>query len=440
MFCTYCGAKLRDGAKFCTSCGKPVRTNTVNLAKAGAKQILAALKDRDINASATPGEVSCKPDAAQSAFMKLLKKGLLVLAMLLALPSALSAQNKLSQVTGPFTVSLSNGNPALTYTVEFEGAVASGETFDGGTTFYPSGGNTPHTEINGYFHSKDYVIMKVRVEEDFGVVDNWEVATDSGEAEKLFRVKNGILGETLVSETRDLSKGSEAVFKIPVPSNGSHLYIHLQIRQKVADGYKSWVQQGREFTLAMGDAAEHTINSDAGDSGENGWVVPAAIAGALGAGGLALKGRKKKKVAAKKPEKASKDEKKKSDDDKQDEDDEDDEENATYEMRIRKDFGDTLTPGGGPQNVYARIVRIPQGGTAATDSGLTSKISITGDGYLNVSGQRLAGGYMSASVEAPQGGSIPDEAVVNFRLTGGGGAFTNRMHFKIAKSEIIFFQ
>ena len=473
MYCTKCGTKLREGAKFCQACGQPVpkvkpalsaesvnkptvstdrtakapadktavkseiKDMAVDMAKAGAKQILAALKDRDINASATPGEVSCKPDAAQTAFMKLLKKGLLVLAMLLALPSALSAQNKLSQVTGPFTVSLSNGNPALTYTVEFEGAVASGETFDGGTTFYPSGGNTPHTEINGYFHSKDYVIMKVRVEEDFGVVDNWEVATDSGEAEKLFRVKKGILGETLVSETRDLSKGSEAVFKIPVPSNGSHLYIHLQIRQKVADGYKSWIQQGREFTLAMGDAAEHTINSDAGDSGENGWVVPAAIAGALGAGGIALKWRKKKKAAAKKPGKASKDEKKKSEDDKQDEDDE---EKATYEMRIRKDFGDTLTPGGAAQKVYARIVRIPQGGKAATDSVLTSKISITGDSYLNVSGQNLSGGYMSASVEAPQSGSIPDEAVVNFRLSSGGGSFTNRMHFKVAKSEIIFFQ
>lgn len=459
MFCIYCGTKLRDGAKFCTSCGKPVKTagkpdsattaNTdvnleikekaLDLAKAGAKQIIAALKDRDINAPATPGEVSCKPDAAQNAFMKLLKKGLPVLIALFAMPLAMTAQNKLSQVIGPFTVSLNNGNPALTYTIEFEGAVASGEMFDGGTTYFPSDGKTPHTEINGYFHSKDYITMKVRVEEDFGVVDSWEVATDFGEAEKLFRVKQNIMGESLVSETRNLSKGSDAIFKIAVPSADSHLYIHLQVRQKAADGYRSWVSQGREIILASGDAVGQTIDSDAGSAGENEWVVPAVVLGGLAAGGLALKMRKKKK--SKDKDSARKEQEKKSDKkDTKDEEKDDDEEKATYEMRIRKDFGDTLTPGAAAQKVYARIVRIPQGGAAATDPALTAKISITGDGYLNVSGQSLAGDYMSASVEAPQRGSIPDEAVVNFRLASGGGSFTNRMHFKLAKNEIIFFQ
>lgn len=102
MYCTKCGAKLREAAKFCHACGQPVtkvkpapadktavrseiKENAVDLAKVGAKQILAALKDRDIDASATPGEVSCKPDAAQSAFMKMLKKGLLCFLILVGL-------------------------------------------------------------------------------------------------------------------------------------------------------------------------------------------------------------------------------------------------------------------------------------------------------------------------------------------------------------------
>ena len=119
MYCTKCGAKLREAAKFCHACGKPIaranqaartvearnrstddvsrtvkaqadktavkteiKEKALDLAKAGAKQILAALKDRNINASATPGEVSCKSDAAQSAFMKMLKKGLICILML----------------------------------------------------------------------------------------------------------------------------------------------------------------------------------------------------------------------------------------------------------------------------------------------------------------------------------------------------------------------
>ncbi|MDO5442551.1 MAG: zinc ribbon domain-containing protein [Bacteroidia bacterium] len=464
MYCIHCGTKLRDGAKFCPSCGKPVTSSkaekpvaapaatpadhttvktevkekAIDLAKAGAKQIIAALKDNDINASAQAGEVSCKADAAQSAFMKLLKKGLMLLIVLLALPLSLIANEKLSQVAGPFTVTLSNGNPALTYTLEFDGAVASGEMFDSGSTFYQLDGKTAQTGIHGYFQSGNYITLKVRVGEDYGAVDSWEVAVDFGEYEKLFRVGQKIKGDGLVSETRTLSKGSDAVFKISVPSADSHLYIHLQVRQK-SDGYKSWVSQDRELILACGDAAGQTIDSTAGDAGENGWVVPAVVIGGLAVGGLALKGKKKKESSSKESSRKEP-EKKKDSDKKNKEDDNDDEENATYEMRIRKDFGDTLTPGGATEKVYARIVRIPAGGQAATDKALTAKISITGDDYLNVRMCGLSGDAVCATVEAPQTGSIPSEAVVNFRLAGAGGSFTNRMHFKVARSEIIFFQ
>ena len=453
MYCTKCGAKLREGAKFCHVCGKPVavvkeapkvqadktavkteiKEKAVDLAKAGAKQILAALKDRDVNASATPGEVSCKPDAAQSAFMKLLKKGLLALVLLVMLPFALNARPELSRTMGPKTVKFYD----MSFVLEFDGAVVSDEMFHSGKNYRKDDGETVLSGIQGYFQNKNEITLRVRILEDPGN-DEWVVNIEHGRGEEVYHyITREVKGVT--EDTQSLSKRHDAVFKVPVPDTESLLYLKIHIERKADIGYVTFADQKfiHEYFFAYGGDQYSEIDTDAGGLGESGWVVLAAVAGGLAVGGLALKGRKKKKVAAKKPEKASKDEKNKSEDDKQDEDDE---EKATYEMRIRKDFGDTLTPGGGPQNVYARIVRIPQGGTAATDSGLTSKISITGDGYLNVSGQRLAGGYMSASVEAPQGGSIPDEAVVNFRLTGGGGAFTNRMHFKIAKSEIIFFQ
>ncbi|MBQ0053307.1 MAG: zinc ribbon domain-containing protein, partial [Bacteroidales bacterium] len=462
MYCTKCGAKLRDGAKFCHVCGQPVagvkpasskaqtdktavkteiKEKAMDLAKAGVKQILAALKDRDIKASATPGEISCKPDAAQNAFMKLLKKGLMVLILLVMLTFSLNARPELSRTMGPKTVETYN----MSFVLEFDGAVVTDEMFHSGKNYHKDDGKTVLSGIYGYFQNKKEITLKVRILEDPGN-DEWVVSIEHGRGEGVSR--NFYTRETkgVTEATQSLSKGHDAVFKVPVPDIESLLYLRIHVRRKADIGYILWAGNGyvHEYYFAYGGQEYSEIDTDAGGSGESNWVVPAAIAGALGAGGLALKGRKKKKAAAKKSKNASKDERKS--DDEQDEqeeeedEDEDEDEKSTYEMRIRKDFGDTLSPGDVAQKVYARIVRIPQGGTAATDPGLTSKISITGDDYLNVSGQRLAGDYMSASVEAPQTGNIPDEAIVNFRLAGAGGAFTNRMHFKIAKSEILFFQ
>ncbi len=470
MYCTNCGAKLREGAKFCTACGRPVawekkaahnaeagnrsaddvsgtvkaqadktavkveiKEKALDLAKAGARQILAALKDRDISASAAPGEVSCKPDAAQSAFMKMLKKTLPILIFLVMLPFSLNARPELSRTMGPKTVDTYN----MTFVLEFDGAVVTDEMFHSGKNYHKDDGKTVLSGIYGYFQNKKEITLKVRILDDPGN-DEWVVSIEHGRGEGVSH--NFYTRETkgVTKATQSLSKGHNAVFKVPVPDIESLLYLKIHIQRKADIGYISWGGNGfsHEYYFAYGGEEYSEIDTDAGGLGESGWVVPAAVAGGLAVGGLALKGRRKKKAAAKKSKKATKEEKKKSDD----KQDEDDEEKATYEMRIRKDFGDTLTPGTAAQKVFARIVRIPKGGTATTDSGLTSKISITGDDYLNVSGLGLAGEYMSASVEAPQTGSIPDEAVVNFRLAGGGGSFTNRMHFKIAKSEILFFQ
>ena len=466
MYCTKCGAKLRDGAKFCHVCGKPVaavkqtppaavagnqtvadakggekvrsdkttfkteiKEKAVDLAKAGARQILSALKDGDINASAAPGEVSCKPDAAQSAFMKMLKKGLMALAVLLCLPLSLGAKTDLSKKLGPFSLKWGD-DLTVSYSIEFEGASVSGNYFRSDIQYLSENGKLVKDNINGYF-SKEYVTVRLKAA-PMSLPDEYK---DLGYSATAKYGKWGSLSEKekQTSGWKPLSQGIDAVFRIPVTDKESLLDMVVSIGLRF-DGYISWSARSHDFFLAYGKSGDGIIDTIAGgDSDENGWVVPAAVIGGLAVGGIALKWRRKKKTA-KKSDKSPKNEEKS--DDKRDDDDE---ETATYEMRIRKDFGDTLTPGGSAQKVYARIVRIPQGEKASTDTPLTSKIFITGDDYLNVSGQSLAGDYMSASVEAPQSGSIPDEAVVNFRLAGAGGSFTNRMHFKIAKSEIIFF-
>ena len=494
MFCTYCGAKLRDGAKFCTSCGKPVKTagksasapaaNTVvnpeikekaiNLAKAGAKQILAALKDLDFNASATPGEVSCKPDAAQSAFMKLLKKGLLSIAICLGLSSPLSAQKtelkfQTEAPKGELTVKFTGvkdirfkreekaNQNRLTFHY-YEGTLTS-DRITVETLFVPASDMSGKCTYCTYIGFNDLYSSSNEDGYEETYPDHFKQKRDrSAPGRSLSLSGSFTMSQSAYGIRVNIAPGSDLEPDKYGPGEDQPLglmddsYIFSFISagpvavaeiDTQASSEADDITPGTYNTEGIDgivDIDDDNVRSDSDDPEEDhlgNWKVPAAVIAAIGAA-AAIRAGGKKAAGKKSKGKKSSSESKSNKDNTEDRDE--DEENATYEMRIRKDFGDTLTPGGGPQNVYARIVRIPQGGTAATDSGLTSKISITGDGYLNVSGQRLAGGYMSASVEAPQGGSIPDEAVVNFRLTGGGGAFTNRMHFKIAKSEIIFFQ
>lgn len=491
MYCTKCGAKLREGAKFCHACGQPVvrmkpaqsdktavrseiKEKVVDLAKAGAKQVLEALKDRDINASATPGEVSCKPDAAQSAFMKLLKKGLLGITVFLGLSSPLSAQKTelkfqtegpVGELTLKFTgvkdirfkrdETANQGRLTFHY---YEGTLTSDQiTVE--TIFVPSPDNSPKacystllgfddlypsSNEDGYDYedhgakppkrdrsapgkSLSFSAKYSMPQDAYGIrvaiAPAVDLAPDKygpGEDQPLGTMMESFLfnfildGPTAVAEI-DTQASSEA--------------------DDVTPG--TYDTEGIEGIVDIDDNSGWDASDDSEEHHPGNWKVPAAVIGAIAAG-AALRAGRKKDAGKKSKNKNTSSEGKGEKDDTEDKDDDD--EKATYEMRIRKDFGDTLTPGGAAQKVYARIVRIPQGGKAATDSVLTSKISITGDSYLNVSGQNLSGGYMSASVEAPQSGSIPDEAVVNFRLSSGGGSFTNRMHFKVAKSEIVFFQ
>lgn len=165
------------------------------------------------------------------------------------------------------------------------------------------------------------------------------------------------------------------------------------------------------------------------ESGESGWKVPAIIGLIVGGGFVWL--RRRKKTSNGDSHKEGKKEEK-------NEDDED--ENVTYTMYIRKNFGDKIVPGAKPQRVYARIAKSSPKGGETTDKALTAMINIIGDDYLIVNDQKMEGEYISAAVEAPQKENNPDEAVVHFRLSGGGASFTNRMHFKIGKPQVIFLQ
>ena len=114
-----------------------------------------------------------------------------------------------------------------------------------------------------------------------------------------------------------------------------------------------------------------------------------------------------------------------------------------YAMRMYKQFSDTLIPGDSPQQVYAQIVRIPAQGDEVPEPALTSALSVTGDGYLQVSPHAgLQDGWKAADVSAPQADPVPAEGVVTFRLAGGQGSYTNHVHFKIKQEEpeIVFQQ
>jgi len=170
------------------------------------------------------------------------------------------------------------------------------------------------------------------------------------------------------------------------------------------------------------------------DSGETGILVPAGIATIITGGGIMIaKNRKKiKKSSGRKEEKNRQEETK---------EEEQEEENPNrYEMRIKKDFGNTISVGS-TLPIYARIVEITPEGAENSRNDLTGKISISSPAYLKISGQGMSGDYKAAYIEAPEtGGEIPSEAKVSFRFAGSGSSFTNHVVFQIAEEKIVFYQ
>ena len=177
--------------------------------------------------------------------------------------------------------------------------------------------------------------------------------------------------------------------------------------------------------------------------GESGWLVPSIIGAIAVGGGLLAWNKRRKKEEEEKKQKNSKTtppppplQNKKSKEQEEDEYNE----RCTYEMRIKKDFGDTLVPGDKPVTVYARIMRYTPDGKVYTDPVLTRMIQITGDDYLQVSPTTQYGEYMAANVLAPNQDDTPLEAVVNFVMAAEGVSFTNHMHFYVEGAEILFGQ
>lgn len=179
-------------------------------------------------------------------------------------------------------------------------------------------------------------------------------------------------------------------------------------------------------------AKEVTSQADE-DSGETGILIPAGIATVITGGGIMIaKSRiNRKKSSGRKKEQGRQDETK----------EENQEENPNrYEMRIRKDFGNTISVGS-TLIIYARIVEITPEGAENSRNDLTGKISISSPAYLKISGQVISGEYKAAYVEAPTTGvEIPLEAKVSFRFAGSGSSFTNHVVFQIAEEKIVFGQ
>lgn len=209
----------------------------------------------------------------------------------------------------------------------------------------------------------------------------------------------------------DLGEGLNAQLVQPL-----HLYI---VAQFLPDGVEDPLAKLAEQDSLENDSVHVVIDDDAsGVGGEWKWAIPASVLAAL-LGFLATKGSGKGKGSG--PQ-----------------------DKNPCQMRIYKDFGDTLLAGDQPKIIFARIVRIPPGGGEYTDPMLTQMLQITpGDQYMQVRPAGMHGEWMSAWIAAPQlpeGMPLPEEGVVSFFVGNEVGSFTNRLHFTISPGEIRFRQ
>ena len=225
---------------------------------------------------------------------------------------------------------------------------------------------------------------------------------------KTFTISKDSTGEKLITEIKS-SEGDMVILELvigEVPGAG-----------EIGDGVSSSDAEG---TGEEENVSETVIQVDASeDKGEMPSFVLPAAAVLLGGGAIIKKGKKKK--AAKKEQaedqKASE----------EDEDNEEEEEDISYEMRVYKEFGDTIGVGDDAV-VYARMVAVYPDGTEKTDPSLTARINIYPKSYLSLTSKQMAGDYMGAVVSAPVTDTIPEEAVIVFDLE---GIYKVEMNFKI---------
>lgn len=175
------------------------------------------------------------------------------------------------------------------------------------------------------------------------------------------------------------------------------------------------------------DYEDYEEDNDAEEeAGIKDYIIPIAIGVLiLGGGAVVANNQRKKKKKDKKKDK-------KDDEEKQPD---------QLEMRLHKDFGDTLIQGGDSEYVYACIIRHPKDGGEYVDDELTSRIQISaGDNYMAVEEQGVINGWKYAIVQAPENQDPPEEGIVRFRLASAEASYTNNIHFHIVKSGILFAQ
>ena len=214
-----------------------------------------------------------------------------------------------------------------------------------------------------------------------------------------------------IGDTFTVSKDSTSgkIITEITSSEGDKVILELIIGEDVTDGEDD--NPGSE-TVIHTDASE--------DTGEMpGFVIPAAIAAVVLIGGGTIIGKGKKKKAAKQDRKESEEEK--------EDEEEDEEEEVSYEMRVYKEFGDTINVGDDAV-VYARMVAVYPDGSEKTDPSLTSRINIYPKTYLSLTSKQMSGDYMGAVISAPMADPIPEEAVIVFDLE---GIYKVEMNFKI---------
>ena len=461
MYCIYCGAKIDDDARFCTECGKkqlqdtPVveeKASTVSSQASLVSKVLAELHDSDIVAASTKGEMRCPSSAAQTAFMRLIAKGILTLLCLFLLPLGAFAQNT-------FNVNIPTPAGTMDATCTFEGRPIKWYWREGYSSF------DEERVFNAYgmqLHKGDKLTVRVTVQRTpgndyFFLYEPTISASDKGygftstefeygDAEGYRNTGFYKMGAivTVLEEPKDTNYSIRVSLGTLWFPNASGLkkhgpQINLYILGQKGPNGECQDDAVTELTETEEEAeADVTIDSMASsvedEEAEQSWVIPAAIAGAVavGAGGIAASRRSRKK---KKQKKSQKKEEKQEDEEQKEDDDPD---KCTYEMRIRKDFGDTLYPGDANHKIYARIVKIDSRGNETTDYALTQRISISADDNLEVSSQQMAGDYMGAFIRAHATKTPAAEAIVTFRLATQGGSFCNRMHINIAQQMITF--
>ena len=167
------------------------------------------------------------------------------------------------------------------------------------------------------------------------------------------------------------------------------------------------------------------------------WIVPVGVVGVVS---TVIAGRNKKKKKKNQPEEpdpkdpAPKEPKKNREEEKP-------KAPSTFKMILYKEFGKTLMVGDVPKQVGARIEEITADGRHIDRRDLSAQIQIDEGANIRIVERGMAGQYRCARVQVdrmPPDGS--DEGFIYFTFSAPGGAFRNRVIFKIEDGRVEFFQ